>query len=471
MGLSVFGGIVILTGLIALYGSYRWALYGLAIFSLFACASALVLPGNIGILPANLFLAFFALRAFNLGGGKTLTHAISIGTPGFWLFCTCVWGVFGAIVLPRALAGSTLVFTIDRNAIDPSQAGLLQPLGPVSGNLSQTIYCIGDLVVYCSACVLLRCRGAYRVLANAIFALAALDVLAAAIDIVSHMGGFDVLSVVKTAQFADFSGDELDGLLRVSGTFSETSAFSFFTLPLFAFSLNLWLLGYRTRLAGALAIATSVPLLLSTSGSAYVGLGGYLVVLLFSRPGRIARGATARKQRMWIITSCLGVLGAFYIVLFLPSVAQALSEFFDRTVLGKLDSGSGIERMSFNSQALTNFLETYGVGVGLGSVRVSSLIMVLIASLGVVGTVCYVLFLTKALLTPIPVHYPLPERAVCYAARHAMMAALIVASAALSVFEMGVCFYLFAAAAGGLSSVVPRRVPRHNRLVVGEAYE
>lgn len=471
MGLSVFGGIVIVTGLIALYGSYRWALYGIAVFSLFACASALALPGNIGILPANLFLAFFALRAFNLGGGRTFTNAFAIGTPGFWLLCTCAWGVFGAIVLPRALAGSTLVFTIDRNAIDPQQAQLLQPLAPVSGNLSQTVYCVGDLIVYCSACVFLRCRGAYRVLANAIFVLTALNVLAAVIDIVSHAAGIDVLSFVKTAQFADFSGDELNGLLRISGTFSETSAFAFFTLPLFAFSLNLWLLGYRPLLAGILAIASCVLLLISTSGTAYVGLGGYLAVLLFSRPGRVVRAGAARKQRMWVIVSCLGVLAALYIVLFLPAVVQVLSDFAESTVLGKMDSGSGIERMGFNSQALTNFFETYGMGVGLGSIRVSSFAMVLLGSLGAVGTVCYLVFLVKSLHTPIPRQIPFAERAVCYAARHGMIGGLIVAATSLSVFEMGVYFYLFAAAAGGLSSLAPRRVPRHNKLVVGGAHE
>jgi hypothetical protein len=471
MGLSVFGAIVIVAGLIALYASYRWSVYGLAVFSLFACASALVLPGGIGILPANLFLVFFVLRAFNLGGGRTLTQAVSIGTPGFWLLCTCAWAIFGAIVLPRALAGSTLVYTIDRNAIDPDLSELLQPLGPVSGNLSQTVYCIGDVVVYCSMSVFLKYRGAYRTFANAILLLAALNVLAGLIDLASHAVGIDVLSVVKTAQFADFSGDELDGMLRISGTFSETSAFAFFTIQLFAFCLNLWLLGFRPRLAGALAVATGLLLLISTSGSAYVGLGLYLVVLLFSRPGRIVRAGIARKRRMWFIVVCLGVLGAFYIVLFLPGVAKVLGDFFDSAVLSKLDSGSGIERTGLNAQAMTNFLDTYGIGVGLGSVRVSSFAVVLIACLGVVGTVFYALFIVKSLQTPVPARSPFTESAVCYAARHGMIAALIVASISASVFELGVVFYMFAAAAGALSSHARKRSPGYGKWVVGGAHE
>ncbi|WP_063744683.1 O-antigen ligase family protein [Paraburkholderia oxyphila] len=471
MGLSAYGIIVFLAGLLALNASYRWSIYGLVIFSLLACAVALVLPGGIGIMPANLFLAFFMIRAFNLGGGKTLCESVSIGKPGFWLLCTCAWGVFGAMVLPRALAGSTLVFTIDRNA-DPNTAGLLQSLGPVSGNISQAVYCVGDLAVFCCMYVMLKCRGAYDVLAKAVLWLTALDVLAAVVDLGSHVVGIDALSFLKTADFAYFNGDELGGLLRISGTFSEASSFAYFTLQLFAFCMNLWLLGYRPKMAGALAAATGVLLLISTSGSAYVGLGGYLVVLLMSRPTRISRASGARKTRMWVIMACLGVLGALYIMLFMPGVARALGDFVQATVLNKADSDSGVERSSFNTQAFTNFIDTYGIGVGLGSVRVSSFVMVVLACLGVVGAICYTTFLARITLSPISPDYPFAERAVCYASRHAMFAALIVASATASTFDLGVCFYVLAAAAGGLQVRARRRAPmpvRRHAVVVDDA--
>lgn len=471
VGLSAYGIIVFLLGLVALNASYRWSIYGLVIFSLLACAVALVLPGGIGIMPANLFLVFFVIRAFNLGGGKTLWESVSIGKPGFWLLCTCAWGVFGAIVLPRALAGSTLVFTIDRNA-DPNSAGLLQPLGPVSGNLSQAVYCLGDLVVFCCMYVMLKCRGAYDVLAKAVLTLTALDVLAAVVDIGSHLVGVDALAFVKTADFAYFNGSELGGLLRISGTFSETSAFAYFTLQLFAFCTNLWLVGYRQKVAGMLAVATGMLLLLSTSGSAYVGLAGYLMVLLVSRPARISRTSNARKARMWVIMLCLGVLAALYIVLFMPGVARALGDFAQATVLSKADSQSGVERSSFNTQAFTNFLDTYGIGVGLGSVRVSSFVMVVLACLGVIGAICYTTFLAKSTLSPIPRDYPFADRAVCYASRHGMYAALIVATLTASIFDLGVCFYVLAAAAGGLQVRARRRAAmpvRRRAMVVDDA--
>jgi hypothetical protein len=448
--------VVFVIGLMTFYTSFRGAIYAMAAFSLFACTLAVGL-GSIGIMPAQLFLVFFALRAFNLVGGKGIADALSLDKPGFWLLCTCLWGVVGAILLPRLLSGSTLVFPVDRTV---TGAVVLQPLGPVSGNLSQAIYCIGDVVVYACMYAFLKYRGAYRALASGILLLTFLDVLAALIDCGAHAVGLDVMSVVKTAQYADLTGQELSGLVRITGTFAETSAFSSFTLPLFVFCLNLWLVGYRQKLAGALAIATGTLLLLSTSSTAYVGLGAYLVVQVFSPPDRVVLGAVVRKQRMWIIAACAGVLGTLYVILFLPGVAIALADFADTTVLSKAGSSSGIERMSWNTQGVTNFLETYGIGVGLGSIRASSFFVVVLANLGVVGALCYGLFLGKSLLPPTSAHYPLTERAVCHAARHGMIATLIVASTSAGVFELGSCFYLFAAAASALPQRAPRRVPR-----------
>jgi hypothetical protein len=464
VGLSIFGILVIVTGLVALYTSHRAVVYGMAVYSLFGCALALSL-GGIGILPPQLFLAFFILRAFNLVGGKKLGEAFSMDKPGFWLLCNCLWGAAGAILLPRLFLGTTLVFPVDRS----TQEILLKPLGPVSGNLSQAVYCIGDVLVYCCMYAFLKCRGTYRTLANAILLLTLLDVLAGVADAVSHAVGIDVLSSVKTAQFADLSGEEMAGLVRISGTFSETSAFSTFTLPLFVFCLNLWLVGWRPKLAGALAAATGAMLLLSTSGSAYVGLAGYMVVLVFSRPHLVSRAAAARKQRMWIISACAGVLGVIYVMLFVPGVAVALGDFVDAAILSKAGSSSGVERMGWNAQGMTNFFDTYGIGVGLGSIRASSFLVVLLGSLGVVGAVCYGMFLCKSLLSPVSVHYPLTERAVCYAARHSTISALIVASTSAGVFELGSGFYLFAAAAGALSPLASTSVFRRQASVASSA--
>lgn len=470
MGLTIFGIVVFVTGLVALYTSHRTAIYAIVVYSLFGCALALSL-GSVGVMPAQLFLGFFALRAFNLAGGKKLGEAFALDKPGFWLLCNCIWGAAGAILLPRLLSGSTLVFPVDRGGAADSGLLLLQPLGPVSGNLSQSVYCVSDVVVYCCMYAFLKYRGSYRTLAGAFFLLTLLDVIAGVVDIASHAVGLDVLSIFKTAQFSMLSGVELDGLVRISGTFSETSAYAAFTLPLFVFCLNLWLVGYRPRLAGALAVAAGVLLLLSTSGTAFVGLGGYLAVLLFSKPGLISSTAVARKRRMWTISVCMGVLATIYAILFMPAVVNVLSGFFDSVVLSKAGSSSGVERMSWNTQGITNFFDTYGIGVGLGSIRASSFLVVLLANLGVVGVVCFGMFVARSVLVPVSADYPFDERAVSYAARHYMISTLICASASAGVFELGSLFYLSAAAVGALSVRAPKRAPKREEWIARGAHE
>jgi hypothetical protein len=55
------------------------------------------------------------------------------------------------------------------------------------------------------------------------------------------------------------------------------------------------------------------------------------------------------------------------VILYDPGVLTRVAEFFEVTVVNKLQSSSVIERSSWNEQAWSNFLDTYGAGVGLGS--------------------------------------------------------------------------------------------------------
>lgn len=457
MEIQVFGVIVLVLGVLSLNLGYRWAIYFLTLCCLFACSSAIAFPaiGGLAILPANLFLLFFAVRAFNVGGGAELWRPVAPGSTGFPLLCLCVFALVGAVFLPRALQGATHVFAIDRSTVDPNTPEL-QPLGPVSGNLTQSLYFVGEVLVYCCMTVFLTRKNSYRHFANAILVVTAMNVIAATIDLGSSAVGVNVLGVIKTAQYMLHDGEEVAGMQRIVGTFAEASTFSSFTLPLFAFSANLWLFSYRPRITGLLTFASGVFLALSTSATAYVGFAVYLVVLLLGRCGRIAPRSGLRKRSLCSVVICAGVMALLYGIVFKPGLMESLGDFFNDTVLTKANSASGVERGSWNQQALTNVVETFGLGVGIGSARTSSFALVLLSNLGIVGTMFFSIFVWKCTVTPISEHGPMLDRAVCYASRQAMLAVLIAASISGTVFDLGPCFYLFAAAAGGLSSS-PRR--------------
>lgn len=464
MEIQVFGLIVLVLGVLSLNVGSHWAIYILAACCLFACTATIAFPalGGLTILPANLFLMFFLLRAFNIGGAAGLWRPMAPGSAGFPLLCLCVFALVGAMFLPRALAGATYVYAINRGAVDPNTPGM-QPLGPVSGNLTQSVYFIGEVVVYSCMTVFLARRNGFRHFAQAMLVLAGLNVVAAIVDLGSAAVGLNVLRVIKTASYVMHDGDEVGGLRRIVGTFAEASAFSYFTLPLFAFTANLWLFRYRPRITGFLMLASGVLLALSTSTTAYVGFAAYLLVLLAGRCSRIAPRSGSRKRSLFVIVACLGIIALLYGIVFKPAAVESIADFFNDTVVSKADSASGVERGSWNRQAFVNFFQTFGLGIGIGSARTSSFLLVLLSNLGILGTTFFGAFVWNCVATPIATRAPMIDRVVCYASRQAMLAVLVTASISGTVFDLGPCFYMFAAAAGMLSAA-PRRVPARQRV-------
>jgi hypothetical protein len=101
-----------------------------------------------------------------------------------------------------------------------------------------------------------------------------------------------------------------------------------------------------------------------------------------------------------------------------------------------------------------------GIGIGLGSARASSFPLVLLSNLGGLGALLYSAFVITVARTA---HVrgtdgqPDPNR---LAALHAMLAGLIASTVSGTVFDLGLMFYGFAAAAS--ATLLPfRRRGRH----------
>ncbi|WP_414442459.1 hypothetical protein [Burkholderia sp. 22PA0106] len=467
MEISVFGLIVAVLGVASFALPFRWGVALMACCTLFGATEALSIGGT-GILPANLFLLFFAGRALLREDVPAFLRELTPASPAFWLGVLTVFGCASAVLLPRVLQGDSFVFAIDR--ADASGGRLaLTPLVPVSGNLSQSVYLIGEFVLYVAASVYLRRRDASRVFADAILALTALNVMAALIDLASGLLGLDVLSEIKTAQYAILDGAEVEGLRRISGTFTETSAFSAFSLPLFAFSSSLWLFGYRRVLSGALAFATLVLLMLSTSTTAYAGLAGYLIVFVASRWHTIDPASRGRKRLLIVLAAAgLVLLGGVLAAIDSPLI-QTVSDLLSGALFDKMNTDSGVERSAWNMQSLVNLIDTHGLGVGLGSARASSFPLVLLGNLGAFGFLIYGVFMLRTLTRTPSAPTTRGDAAVSFAARQAMFANLIGATISAAVFDLGPCFYLFAAVA---FAAVNRRAPagaRERRRAAGPA--
>jgi hypothetical protein len=89
------------------------------------------------------------------------------------------------------------------------------------------------------------------------------------------------------------------------------------------------------------------------------------------------------------------VLGLF---LFSKGVLEPFLRLFDTMVLEKGSSASAAERFYWNQKSLMAFLDTYGLGVGLGSSRASSTIFAIVSQLGIIGALLFMCILVQLIM-------------------------------------------------------------------------
>jgi hypothetical protein len=435
---------------------------------LFGAAAAVEFPalGGASAPPAAAFLPFLAWRAFRARGATAYFRRVP--RSGVWLMALVAWGVVSALVIPRVLAGQVDVLTIDRSSA--LFEVVLYPLRPVSGNITQACYAVCDLVVFLAVRELLAAPGRLRGFRDAVLWLAALDAFAALLNLLEYYAGLPaVLPYVRTGGYQIYDSYELGGLVRIQGTFAEASHFANFTLPLFAFCFATWLYTpERPRFAGLLSVVLLGLLVASTSSTAYSGLVIYLSIIAGQRASTIlSRRLVPRVRTPALVIGALVTLAAG-LALLDTNLFQSAYDYFDSVLLRKLQTSSGEDRMALNRQAWQNFVDTYGLGVGLGTARASSFPFVLLSNLGALGALLFGGFLYQVFRSRSAGNGPV--NAVARAGGHALVAALAGALASGFVFDLGVAFYAFAAAAASTSldlAVAPAKVatPRERELI------
>ena len=384
-----------------------------------------------------MFLPFTLVKSF-----RRLEPDLSraLEWPSLALFGLALWGLLSAVILPRVFEGE--IYLLPVSAAD--NTGGFYALRPTAGNLTQTVYCVGQSIGFFAVHQLLRMPGALTRFGNAVILLGILNGFAAVCSIVCYYTGIpDPVQYLRTA-YAVYDVYESAGLVRIQGTFSETSSFSAFTLPIFAFCLILWLRGVRPRLSGSVALLSVLLLLFSTSATAYVALAlyGLLFCLDLIRNALAARGPRNSAFLLILAAAGIGLVAAAFV--FELSVAQRVTDYFSQTLLEKADSASGKERGIWNEQAWDAFVASHGLGVGLGSARASSYVLVLLSNLGIVGSALFCVFLWRSFSRD-AARSDAP--AVVVASRHAVVGLLSAACVSGAVFDLGMAFYCYAAAA------------------------
>lgn len=459
MSLTIVGVIVIVVGLCASTpGLITW----LVCFLLLGATAAANLPalGGASVLPSSLIIPFVVFRAWK-------EHSIDLGRikkADFWLWTLLAWALLAAVLLPRVFQGETMIMTVDRST--GYKGVVMLPARPSSGNVTQSVYLAGGVALFSAVRSLLCTKARQLRFASAVLLVGSLNGLAALINLAEYYLHIpSLLAPLRTASYSSFDNAVVGGLVRIQGTFPEASTFAGFTMPLFAFSTQLWLAKVRPHLSGTVAALSLALLVLSTSSTAYAGVAIYLAFLGLS----LARQAFMRgadRHSILLLFSCLAIPLAIWLTMaLLPGLSASVVSMADQMVLKKLESSSGQERAALNWRALQTFLETYGVGVGTGSTRASSYPLSVLSNLGIPGALVLGAFLYQVLQVPPAGRAGLNHQthAINAGARHALIISLIALLLAGTVIYPGESFFVYAAAAAS-SSAAHQPQQRRRRL-------
>ncbi|MBM0204180.1 hypothetical protein JNW90_14480 [Micromonospora sp. STR1s_5] len=445
MTIEPIGLLTMLAGLLCITLGPGFSIFAFVLSSLLGAAAAVILPalGGANIPPSHLLLLFLSVDlALRRRSVTAALQSVTLPRPGFLLLATVSYGVVTAAFMPRLFAGLTNVFAIVRSA--SSGVIALVPLAPVSGNLTQTVYFVGDLVCFCIFSSYLAARDRVELLGRALILCACANLVFGLLDIVTHRTGTaELLGFIRNANYAMLNEAEMAGLKRVVGSFTEASSFAATTLWLFAFCGKLWLCEVRPRVTGPLAAASLGAIGLATSSTGYAGLAALLFVEYMIGAGHLAMGKATRNTQLFVLLGPIAFAALVLGMALHTPTWSTLMELVDQTFARKLSSDSGVERSAWNQQALLNVIETWGLGVGVGSTRASSWLLAVPTSLGVLGALSYFAFTVAVLVRR--GSYTGEAGNVQRAARSACMAQLMAAAIGAAFVDLGLPFFVLAA--------------------------
>ena len=371
-----------------------------------------------------------------------------------------IYSVISAYFLPRFFEDSLQVLPVARQT---SPTATLVALEPTSANISQSVYMIGNLglflLFYClfslpdgmrRAGALINVAAIVHIFFGALSALPANAALAAVFDF------------IRSANYAILTGHEIGGVVRIIGAAAEASVFGTMSSAFFVY-YSIRFVQTRGLWLGVMALTMFWATIASLSSGAFVSLAVIFALWSLQTSFLLVRDGLRSEDLTLLLVNAVAI-AVVVMTLFFEPARDVFNTMYESLLGSKLQSDSGVERSFWNTQAMANFYETYGMGVGLGGARASSLGVVLLSNTGFVGTILYTAFLAFAFIRPMTtdLHHPqsadaMLRRRMFIAVRGAaisLIAGFMVISTTLPVLPL---FYVFAAIAA--ASLKPAFAP------------
>lgn len=355
------------------------------------------LTGGLSLTPLPITAVLIIVRSFATHGAFTRLIR-SATTPSPLGILTLFWLVAGVttVFMPRLFAGGILVVpmrSIDRN---------VAPLFPSTQNFSQFMYLSLSILSVFAFSQLMRRADLRATAIRAIVVGGWVAVVTGFLDLASQFVPIDpLLAAFRTATYTLLVDAEVLGAKRVVGLMPEASSFG--AICVVILSLTYFLRravdrGSRLRLVmPVLSVMLVLSIYLSTSSAAFLGLGVLGVLAVAEWLWRVLTLPTASGQRAVLgLEAAIMLVGMIFLIailLFQPAVFDRLVVLVDELLLSKTDTESFVERSMWTRVAWQSAIESYGLGVGIGSARASNFWAALTSNVGYLGTLLYASFM------------------------------------------------------------------------------
>ena len=347
-------------------------------------AAALLAFGGLGVQPPLLPLAMFVghvLLQLLLGARYPGARVVWWAVTPFVL--VTAWALLGSILLPQLFAGDVYVWPQKQAA--PYVA---VPLAPDFSNINQDIYALAD----CAALVFTALfatvdRVSPRRLLDAFWLSGYLAAGVALWQFAGRVTGlpFPTDFFLSNPGYAQLSNQTLGGLSRINGSFTEPAALASFLAGVVGAAGWSLLNGIgASHLRWLLPLAV-LAMVLSTSTTGYAVLALMVLAIVGFAALRGSRRLVSRVAAAGVVLAPLALIGAVSATALAPALVRNAAAVLEST-LDKQDSSSYQDRTSADRDSLALVLPTWGLGVGWGSNRSSSLLPGMLADLGLYGT-------------------------------------------------------------------------------------
>jgi hypothetical protein len=315
---------------------------------------------------------------------RAFDAAIDPGKLGF-LFVFLLYGLFSAYVMPRLFAN--MMEIVEMNPENPGTS----LLHPAAANFNQSVYMtlsVGTALAFALYGERANFRRHYI---QALWVAGVVLIATGLADLLFAAAGLESLLEPFRNAYAILAKAEVLGSKRVVGLTPEASAFGTMCVGAAANLVFLRPCYERAILRNVLVPLTSLGLLgmavLSTSSAAYVGLVVFSLLFAANWVRRaLSADVPSREGLKWeaLIAVAAG-LAVLAILALIPNMMDPVYAMLDEMIFKKSQTASYVERTMWSRLALNAFFSTYGLGVGLGSVRTSNWFVAILSSTGLIG--------------------------------------------------------------------------------------